>query len=382
MEHERAQVPSVDHLDRLVARTRRQHLPAPGQPSHPPGVPAGVVVGSDDKGGAYDGQPVAVRRDRGGLAGDLQRPVGLVGDRVDVRAGGRQQLAVLVGIGTGRVGVHRDRRDEHVVAAATTEGGRERPHLPWQVGAGVDGGVPFTIAQHGQVPVAVRGQVPGRGEQVGAGAAPVQQRHVVTVGQRRLDHALADEPRATDDQKSHPPIQARPAGRSCQEDSTEWETGRSSTIGKGHSMSRVHPLRDPCRGRRAVVAFYQAVFGWEVQDWGDFAGMPYFGVITGAEDQPGINGAIMQRQGANPAAGSAVAGAVLTMGSGDFDATAAKIAEAGGTVALPKHALTGMAWQGYFLDTEGNVFGVHQPDPEALVAGTGGLSVLGAGLIP
>ena len=23
------------------------------------------------------------------------------------------------------------------------------------------------------------------------------------------------------------------------------------------------------------------------------------------------------------------------------------------------------AWQGYYLDTEGNVFGVHQPDPEA-----------------
>lgn len=34
-------------------------------------------------------------------------------------------------------------------------------------------------------------------------------------------------------------------------------------------------------------------------------------------------------------------------------------------VALPKMALTGMAWQGYYLDTEGNVFGIHQPDPEA-----------------
>jgi predicted enzyme related to lactoylglutathione lyase len=130
-------------------------------------------------------------------------------------------------------------------------------------------------------------------------------------------------------------------------------------------MSRVIHFEIHAEDVQRAVAFYQAVFGWEVQDWGDFAGMPYFGVITGAEDQPGINGAIMQRQGANPAAGSAVAGAVLTMGSGDFDATAAKIAEAGGTVALPKHALTGMAWQGYFLDTEGNVFGVHQPDPEA-----------------
>ena len=114
-----------------------------------------------------------------------------------------------------------------------------------------------------------------------------------------------------------------------------------------------------------AVAFYQAVFGWQVEDWGDFAGMPYFGVITRAEDEPGINGAIMQRQGDNPPAGATVAGAVLTMGTDDFDATAARISEAGGTVALPKTALVGMAWQGYFLDTEGNVFGVHQPDPEA-----------------
>ena len=114
-----------------------------------------------------------------------------------------------------------------------------------------------------------------------------------------------------------------------------------------------------------AVAFYQAVFGWQVEDWGDYAGMPYFGVITKAEGEPGIDGAIMQRQGDNPAAGAAVAGAVLTMGTDDFDATAARIAEAGGTVALPKTALVGMAWQGYFLDTEGNVFGVHQPDPEA-----------------
>ena len=60
-----------------------------------------------------------------------------------------------------------------------------------------------------------------------------------------------------------------------------------------------------------------------------------------------------------------VAGAVITVGSADYDADAEKIVAAGGQVALPKYALPGMAWQGYFLDTEGNVFGLHQPDPEA-----------------
>lgn len=111
--------------------------------------------------------------------------------------------------------------------------------------------------------------------------------------------------------------------------------------------------------------FYAAVFGWTYQDWSDYAGMPYLGVISGPDDQPGINGAIVARKGEAPAPGSAVAGAVLTMGSGDFEATAQKISDAGGAVALPKYALPGMAWQGYFIDSEGNVFGVHQPDPEA-----------------
>lgn len=110
-----------------------------------------------------------------------------------------------------------------------------------------------------------------------------------------------------------------------------------------------------------AVAFYQQALGWTSEDWSDYAGSAYFGMTTKAEDEPGINGAIMQRREAP----SGVMGAVLTVGTDDFDAAAARILAAGGTVAMPKMALPGMAWQGYFLDTEGNVFGVHQPDPEA-----------------
>jgi hypothetical protein len=40
-------------------------------------------------------------------------------------------------------------------------------------------------------------------------------------------------------------------------------------------------------------------------------------------------------------------------------------AAAGGKVKVPKFAIVNMAWQGYFVDTEGNTFGVHQPDPRA-----------------
>lgn len=115
----------------------------------------------------------------------------------------------------------------------------------------------------------------------------------------------------------------------------------------------------------AAVEFYSSVFGWSIDDWSSFAGMPYFGVTTAAEGEMGINGAIMQRQGDDPVSGASIQGAVITLGSSDFDADAAKILAAGGTLALPKYALPGMAWQGYFLDPSGNVFGLHQPDPEA-----------------
>ncbi|WP_273853539.1 VOC family protein [Guptibacillus spartinae] len=111
--------------------------------------------------------------------------------------------------------------------------------------------------------------------------------------------------------------------------------------------------------------FYGEVFGWTFEDWSEYAGMPYLGVITGSDDQLGINGALMQRQGPPPEPSQPVNGYACTMGVGDYDTTEAKILEKGGEVALPKYALPGMAWQGYYKDTEGNIFGVHQPDENA-----------------
>jgi len=56
---------------------------------------------------------------------------------------------------------------------------------------------------------------------------------------------------------------------------------------------------------------------------------------------------------------------VCTVQVDDFDEIAEKIKSAGGIVALPKFAIPKMAWQGYFIDTEGNTLGIHQPDEKA-----------------
>ncbi|MFD2114954.1 VOC family protein [Paenibacillus yanchengensis] len=111
--------------------------------------------------------------------------------------------------------------------------------------------------------------------------------------------------------------------------------------------------------------FYGEIFGWTFEDWSDYAGIPYFGAITGDSNEPGIDGALMQRHGASPPIAQPMNGFVSTIGVEDYDATEAKILQLGGIVALPKYALPGMAWQGYYIDTEGNTFGIHQPDENA-----------------
>jgi predicted enzyme related to lactoylglutathione lyase len=111
--------------------------------------------------------------------------------------------------------------------------------------------------------------------------------------------------------------------------------------------------------------FYGEVFGWSFQDWSEYAGMPYFGAVTGDENELGINGALMQRQSPPPQANQALNAYACTMGVEHYDSTETKILDNGGKVAMPKYALPGMAWQGYYIDTEGNIFGIHQPDVNA-----------------
>jgi predicted enzyme related to lactoylglutathione lyase len=118
---------------------------------------------------------------------------------------------------------------------------------------------------------------------------------------------------------------------------------------------------DPARARE----FYAAALGWRFDDYGSFMGSPYWGVVTGPDDEPGINGGLLPRPAAGPGNGQGTNAFVCTVQVEDYDACERRILDAGGQVALPKMALTGMAWQGYYLDTEGNTFGVHQPDPDA-----------------
>lgn len=130
-------------------------------------------------------------------------------------------------------------------------------------------------------------------------------------------------------------------------------------------MNRVAHFEIHAENPERAAKFYTDVFGWEIKKW-EGGQMEYWMVMTGGRDEPGgINGGLMRRNAAMGPVGSSPNAFVCTMVVENYDAIAAKIEANGGKVAMPKMALAGMAWQGYFFDTEGNLFGLHQIDKDA-----------------
>lgn len=115
-----------------------------------------------------------------------------------------------------------------------------------------------------------------------------------------------------------------------------------------------------------AAAFYTAVFGWKIDKWPGL-GWDYWVVMTGEKDtkEPGIHGGLLKRPVDLSKEQCGTNAFVCTMEIENYDACEQKILTAGGKIAMPKFALAGMAWQGYYLDTEGNTFGIHQADKDA-----------------
>ncbi len=112
---------------------------------------------------------------------------------------------------------------------------------------------------------------------------------------------------------------------------------------------------DPSR----AVAFYREVFGW---NFIKAEGMPveYWRIET-----EGPRGGLLKSPAKTPPPERGTNAFVCSMEVVNYDATAAKILSAGGQIALPKFAVPGVCWQGYFIDTEGNTFGIFEPNPAA-----------------
>ena len=129
-------------------------------------------------------------------------------------------------------------------------------------------------------------------------------------------------------------------------------------------MNRVVHFEIQADNPERAMRFYRDALGWNFQQWGD---QKYWLIMTAEQGskEPGINGGLLPRPAKMPPKECGTNAYACTVQVENFDETSRKIEAAGGLVAMPKFAIPGMAWQGYFLDPEGNVFGVHEPDKNA-----------------
>lgn len=132
-------------------------------------------------------------------------------------------------------------------------------------------------------------------------------------------------------------------------------------------MNRVVHFEIHASDPERAAKFYRDVFGWTVNEWvvPGVTMLPenrYWLVMTGPEEERGINGGILVRRGPPPVDGQAVNAFMCTIGVASLDASLAKALEAGATIALPKMPIKGVGWLAYCKDTEGNIFGMMQDD--------------------
>jgi len=73
----------------------------------------------------------------------------------------------------------------------------------------------------------------------------------------------------------------------------------------------------------------------------------------------------LRRPAQKPAVPCGTNAFVCSFEAESYDATERTILRLGGTVALPKFAVPGRCWQGYYIDTEGNTFGVFEVEENA-----------------
>jgi hypothetical protein len=135
-------------------------------------------------------------------------------------------------------------------------------------------------------------------------------------------------------------------------------------------MNRIIHFEIQSGNPERAARFYKEVFGWEIHEW-VLPGVEmieenrYWMVMTGPETEPGINGGLVFRRGPAPAEGQPVNAFVCTMGVADLDKSVKKVINAGGSVPLTRMPIKGIGYWASCTDTEGNLFGMLQEDPNA-----------------
>ncbi len=105
-----------------------------------------------------------------------------------------------------------------------------------------------------------------------------------------------------------------------------------------------------------TIQFYKNIFGWDfIKE--ESVPVEYYRIKT-----DGINGGLLKRPAEIPPQECGTNAFTCSIEVSDYDDMSKKILNNGGKVALPKFAIPGKCWQGYFLDNDNNVFGIFEVD--------------------
>lgn len=105
--------------------------------------------------------------------------------------------------------------------------------------------------------------------------------------------------------------------------------------------------------------FYSSLFGWTFEK-DDNLEIEYYRIDTNR-----INGGLLKRPAKTPSKEFGTNAFVCSIQVENFDKVSEQILNLGGQIAMPKFAITGRCWQGYFLDQDNNTFGIFEVDSEA-----------------
>ena len=107
--------------------------------------------------------------------------------------------------------------------------------------------------------------------------------------------------------------------------------------------------------------FYTEVFGWRFDAWGPPG---FYRVITGTPDDPGIEGALHERQ--EPLTGTGMRGFDCTVSVDDLAAIKEAVVRNGGTIIYDEMQIPTVGTLIQFLDTEANVVSAMRYEPGVL----------------
>src|SRR5258708_24475799 len=94
------------------------------------------------------------------------------------------------------------------------------------------------------------------------------------------------------------------------------------------------------------IKFYESVFGWKfIRE--KFVPIEYYRIETNS-----INGGLLKRPAPVPPKESATNAFVNSIQVQNFDKTSKLIEKNGGQIVMPKFAISGRCWQGYFIDQD------------------------------